>query len=275
MRKIFTFIIILVLLAGTAYCQPEDMEVEIFKVRNRDAKSLLPAVEHLKSDEGKVTVDNNTDSLIVVDYPQNLRRIAEVLNTLDVPPKQVEIEVIVAEVTDAFLGKAGLSFGQAVMTPEKFDRLKYLLQKREDSSVRSQMSVRTMSGQPAMIQAAQEEILWGAVVSTPESKTITVAPVATRSAGKFLEVLPKVNNDGTITVILRPTVSEFQKDRSIYERSIITQVIVNSGETIAIGGLETSRQYTGRRGIPLTGTSVTARGEEDRKIMMFLTATEK
>ncbi|MGB2599735.1 MAG: secretin N-terminal domain-containing protein [Candidatus Omnitrophota bacterium] len=275
MKKVFVLAIIFFHLVGTVFCQPEDMEVKIFKIKNRRAESLLPVVEHMKSGEGKVTVDSNTDSLIVVDYPQNLTRMAEVLKTLDVPEKQVEIKVLVAEITDAFLGQAGLSFGQSVMTPERFDRMRYLLEKSENSNVRSEMTVLTMSGQPATIKVAQEEILWGAVVSVPESKTITVAPVAKRSAGKFLEVLPRVNNDGSITVTLRPEVSEFQKDRSIYERSIITQVNVGNGDTIAIGGLEAEKKYTEQTGIPLTGTRVHAGMKERRKIIMFLTATEK
>jgi type II secretory pathway component GspD/PulD (secretin) len=275
MKKVFILVVIFSLLAGTVLCQPEDMEVNIFRMKNRRAESLLPVVEHMKSGEGKVTVDSNTDSLIVVDYPQNLQRMAEVLKTLDVPEKQVEIKVLVAEVTDAFLGQAGLSLGQSVMAPERFDRMRYLLERSKNSNVRSEMTVLTMSGKPASIKVAQDEILWGAVVSVPESKTITVAPVAKRSAGKFLEVLPGVNNDGSITVTLRPEVSEFQKDRSIYERSIITQVNVESGDTIAIGGLEAEKKYTEQDGIPLTGATVHGGMKERRKIMMFLTATEK
>ncbi|MFQ5952503.1 MAG: type II secretion system protein GspD [Candidatus Omnitrophota bacterium] len=271
--KVIVLAIGLTLLAGVVFGQPEDMEVEIFEIKNREAKSLLPAVEHVISKEGKVTVDTGTDSIIVVDYPSNLEKISEILNVLDVPQKQVEVRIRVVDATSQFLGKIGMITGQAIIPPDKFNEILYLVSKSKDVNISSEMMVRTMSGRPATLHLAQEEVLWGAVI-TPESKIVTVAPIATRAAGRFLEVLPKVNNDNTITVTLRPTVSEFQEDRSIFERSVLTQVIIESGDTLAIGGLGTASLRTDQEKIPFTGMTVPEKvSEESKKVVMFLTAT--
>jgi type II secretory pathway component GspD/PulD (secretin) len=273
MRTAFIFMLAFLVLAGAVLSESADLKMRIFKPENRRAASLYPVIEHLKSDDGKVTIDERTDSLIVVDHPSNLDRMASVLEQLDVPLEQVEINVLVAEATDSLLGKIGLDLARPVIKPEKFNEMRYLLQESDKAAVRSQMSVKTLSGQPAVMRVAQEEILWGKVVSPPESKVITVAPVGTRSAGRFLEVLPKVNNDGSITVTVRPTVSEFQEDRSVFERSVVTQVIIDSGDTIVIGGVETGESRTRKDGIPYAGISLSSGKEESGRVVMFLTAT--
>jgi type II secretory pathway component GspD/PulD (secretin) len=273
MRKAFIFTLIFLVLAGNVLSEPADMKMRIFKPQNRDAASLYQVVEHLKSDDGKVTVDKRTDSLIVVDYPSNLDRMAFVLEQLDVPQKQVEINVMVVEATDSLLGKIGVNLSRPVIPPENFKEMRYLLQESDEAVVRSRMSVRTLSGKPAVMRVAQEEILWGKVISPPESRVITVAPVGVRSAGRFLEVLPKVNDNGSVTVTVRPTVSEFEKDRNVFARSVITQVIVGSGDTIVIGGVETAKNRTQKNGVPHTGISVSSGEKEARKVVMFLTAT--
>ncbi len=81
-----------------------------------DIKSLL-------SSEGKVLYGSEPNSILVIDYPENLRRIEEYLKMIDVPPKQVLIEARVVEVRlqgenslginwQAFAEKGGFEIGQ-------------------------------------------------------------------------------------------------------------------------------------------------------------------
>lgn len=55
-------------------------------------------IKTLLSSEGKVLFGNEPNSIVVMDYPENIQRIAEYLETLDVVPQQVLIEARVVEV---------------------------------------------------------------------------------------------------------------------------------------------------------------------------------
>jgi type II secretory pathway component GspD/PulD (secretin) len=271
--KIFViFSIILCFFAGSAFSQPEDLEMRVFELKHRDAASMQPVIEHLKSSEGKISIDYYSDSLIVVDYPGNLEKMAEVISLLDVPQKQVEIKVLIAEVTSTFLGRTGIVLGGDVISADEFGEISYLLNADKDINIRSEMAIKTLSGKPARFQVAREDIFWKTTIE-PESGIATIEPVEREPVGNFLEVLPKVNNDGSITVTVRPSVSNVRTDYSVYERSILTQVIINSGDTIAIGGFRESKVYATRGRLPFTETSIAGGSEKAKQIVMFLTAT--
>ena len=59
--------------------------------QNSNIKSLLSA-------SGKVLYGNEPNSVVVIDYPDNLERVREYLSMIDVPPQQVMIEARVVEV---------------------------------------------------------------------------------------------------------------------------------------------------------------------------------
>jgi type IV pilus assembly protein PilQ len=270
MKKLLAFILIFSILTASAFSAKEDQEVRVFEIQHGSARSMFAVFEHLKSPEGKVTLHDAANKLIVVDYPKNIKQMEEIIRKLDVPQKQLEVTVIVAEVSGRFLAEAGISSGQVIIPEQRFREVRYLLTSSEESSVRSDMSIRTLSGQPATIQVAREEFFGGNIQRSGD--TTVYMPPATRSAGNFLVVLPRVNSDGTIAVKVRPEMSRFQDDHSIYERSILTQVVVNSGDTIAIGGVTTSRQQVNERTLSHAALpSIEEGSEEYSKLMMFLT----
>ncbi|MFC1548697.1 type II secretion system protein GspD [Candidatus Omnitrophota bacterium] len=263
---------ILFLLAGTVFSQTNDLKTKVFVIKHGEAREMLSVFEHLKSEDGKVTVHDSTNTVIIVDHPENLRMMEDIIVQLDVQKKQVMITVIIAEVTGSFLNRVGLTLQQGIIPPEKFSEIQYLLNESEGSEIRSEMGVRTISGEPARLQVARE-IFYGSTVQRA-GDVLVYTPPQTRAAGNFLEVVPKVNNDGTITVTIRPEMSEFQGDDSIHERSILTQTVVNSGDTIMLGGLGTLRRQAEQYSVPDTGIYVAGEGsEEDVRMTMFLTAT--
>jgi len=80
-------------------------------------------ITSLLSSEGKVLYGNEPNSILVIDYPENLKRIEEYLKMIDVPPRQVVIEARVVEVKlqgehslginwQLFAEKHGLEMGQ-------------------------------------------------------------------------------------------------------------------------------------------------------------------
>jgi|GEM_PF-1702890 len=52
----------------------------------------------LLSEQGKIFFDNQANSILVIDYPQNIKKVADYLEKIDVLPKQVLIEARIIEV---------------------------------------------------------------------------------------------------------------------------------------------------------------------------------
>ena len=258
--------------AGLAFCGPENTDMKIFEIKHGNAESLGSIVEGLKSKDGKVTADRNTNTLVVIDYPKNLERIADVIKELDVPVKQVEITVLVTEVSMALFDAIGLSSGQVVIPQSEFGGILRMLETDRDTNIRSRMTVRTLNNEPAKIRAGVDEIFGDTIIRYSDGREVT--SFTRESVGDLLEVLPRVNNDGTITITLRPTMSNLEEDGGIYERSVLTSVVIESGDTISIGGVSSARQVTGTEGVAGTGLPLsTISVEEGKRVMMFLTAT--
>lgn len=271
-KKAVIFSVIIVVLAGLALSQTDELKTRVFTIKGGRARDLSAALEHLKSAEGRITVYDASNSIIVVDHPSVLGQMEDIVRQLDVPRQQVEIRVLIVEASYRSLKEAGITPQTGIITPEMFENAEYLLERSEDSKVRSELTVRTISGEPAAIQAARNDF-YGPTVTRTEGAVVYVPP-QTRSAGNFLEVVPRVNSDGTINIVIKPKKSRFREDRNIYEQSIFTSAVLRSGETLVLGGVDTAEARTEQRGVPPVGISVATESSGTRKKMiMFLTAT--
>jgi len=90
---------------------------------NSFAQQVSTDLRTLLSSEGKVLYGEEPNSIVVMDYPENLERITDYLNVVDVIPQQVLIEARVVEVRlqgesslgvnwQMFAEKGGLEMGQ-------------------------------------------------------------------------------------------------------------------------------------------------------------------
>lgn len=269
MKKTILLTIFMVTVTITSLAQ-EDLKAEVFSLQHTSPEDIYKAVDPLKSPEGKVTLISSTHQIVVYDHPENIKRISQVIAQLDMRKEQVEVHVIVEEVSREVWGKIGLTHGQAVIDPEKFTQIQYLLEKENASETRTELMVRTLSGEPANIAVSQKKI-YGGPPQRVQGIPVIVATTE-REAGNFLEVLPRVNTDGTITVIVRPEVSEFTSDQTIHGRAILTKVIVYNGYTIALGGIQSGRAELAQKGVTEIGISVpTEMTEKTVQTVMFLT----
>jgi len=264
MKRIIVGIGIFFFFHAVAFCQNCQPQVKVFKIAQASAESLYEVANSLKSEEGKVSFDRNSNSLIVFDCPENIERIAGVIGTLDIGEKQVEIKVVVIEATEKFLEEAGITAGQVIIAQGEFEAIANLIKESKDANTRTSMTVRTLSNRPAVLQVTTDEVIGTEFVIFSNGAEITT-PVR-EPIGSLLEVLPTVLNDGTIKVVLRPSVSSMEKPFTPSERTIITQVVIDDGDTIAIGGADVDRG-SAKRGI-LSGKAAS----EKKKTEMFLTA---
>ncbi len=251
-------------LNGASPCTADAEELKIFTLNYANAESLREIVEDLKGDGGKVTIDTNTNSLIVIDTPKNLERISKVVGRLDERPQQVEIEVVITDVTDRFLRESGIRSSRVIIPSGEFVSVLSLINAGSEVSIHSRATIRTLSNKPARVGATTDEVFGQVVVWYGDDKEV-IEPIM-MPVGDVLEVLPKVNSDGTILVSLRPSQSAVSESGGYYEKSASTQVLVNDGDTIAIGGLDIDKDA--QRSRPF----FTGRRKEVQRVMIFITA---
>jgi type II secretory pathway component GspD/PulD (secretin) len=257
-------------ISGFFFCHAQELTLKIFKVKSGSLQSLYQVANDVKSAQGKISIDENTNSLIVVDYPSVLERIDSIVAQLDIPQNLVEIKVLVIDADNELFDTLGLRTGQVVLPKGQFEAIVRALSTSRQANTRVQMMVKTLSNHPAQLQVSKDEI-FGATVTRFYDGTQVISPLR-QSLGDFLEVLPSVNGDGTITVTIRPTSSSLGHDGAPQEKTILTQVVLRDGDTVAIGGANSTQEVTSQRaflGIPLSKTQ----NASAKKVVMFLTAT--
>lgn len=249
------------------------MEMKVYQLQNRDAQSLVSVAQSMVSPNGRVSVDAESNALIVLATEQQQQQLANVIGQLDQASKQVTMTVYVAEVSDSLEKQFGLrTNGQIVLNNVQFNAVLDLLDRREGGEIKNFMTATTMSNRPAYLQVSSDKFIPMAQRTNPwggEKTYYERVPV-----GEFLEVLPRVNADGTIQVSLTPTVSRSGNSDEVVKRTATTNVTVPDGGTIAIGGSATVQDSNSQQNVPLLGIPIGS-GERasSQRVMMFLTAT--
>ncbi|MGH6879774.1 MAG: type II secretion system protein GspD, partial [Hypericibacter sp.] len=101
-------------------------------------------------------------------------------------------------------------------------------------------------------------------IATQQATSVTdpnaplVNTIEYRDTGVILEVIPHVNSSGLVTLDITQEVSDVAETKSsgidsptIQQRQITSTVAVQTGETVALGGLIRDRHSEGVTGIPL------------------------
>jgi type IV pilus secretin PilQ/predicted competence protein len=88
-----------------------DLETSIKRLNYAKAETLLKALEDQKTVRGTVVVDERTNSLILTDIPSSINQMARLIETLDIPQPQVEIEARIVSATRDFARDIGIQFG--------------------------------------------------------------------------------------------------------------------------------------------------------------------
>ncbi len=306
----------------------------------------------LLSDRGSLAIDERTNTLLLQDTADRLADIRRLVQTLDIPVKQVLIEARIVIVNDDFSRELGVRFGGAfVGNYGSNDGLMYVSNSGLNSADGSRgpiispngpggvgvdgnavatgldrylvnLPIANPAGRLAMtlldsdyvvdleITAAQREGR-GEVVSAPrvitangkeavieqgteipyqESASSGATTTQFKKAVLSLKVTPQITPDDR--VILDLTVSKDSVGQilpsatggsvpSIDTRTITTQVLVNDGQTVVLGGiLETERRDTVNKvpflgDVPGLGWLFRSKGKTDNKDELLIFVTPK
>lgn len=231
-------------------------------------------------------VDN---SVIVRGTPEKVEYIRKIIRQfLDIPPKQVMIKAEFITVSSSELRSFGIDWdfarvnlqvgapgfapgtrgqGQTVFINYANGNLVTALRAQLTSGkgkIVNAPIITTMNNTPAFILdaitswIAVQTIAPGPIGGQPVVST-TPVPV---NAVTGLSVTPRINADGTITLVLTPTVQDFGKIVTlpnvgnlpeIINQSVFTVRRIKNGETIVIGGLIRKTEQTSTARIPILG----------------------
>jgi general secretion pathway protein D len=234
--------------------------------------------------EARIIADESNNALIVMATPADYRMIESALQKLDLVPMQVLIEATIAEVRLNDELKYGLQWffesgnhsglltqGNSANIAGVFPGFNYIfaangarvvlnaLDSITDVNVISSPTLLVLDNETASLQVGDEvPIATRSAVSTIDPTAPIVNEIEQRETGVILTVTPRVNASGLVTLDIEQEISDVDdtivtgiNSPSIRQRRIQTVVAVQSGETVALGGLIRETRDRGNAGIPI------------------------
>ena len=285
----------------------KQLPTHIFYLQYADAAEALPSLSSFNQ-LSSLKVHKNKNAIIAQGYPDGLRQVALLLSKLDTPPIQVLIEAKIVETNHDNQELIGLGI-QGVNTSgsqtDIYQSNDYNLT-HQSSSLPGFFVKTTRSGFTANLDATIDRIK-GNVLAKPslrvtnhhtavivtgqrlgfstlsQGNNSTIEQIQFLDTGIKLNFTPHISENGTILMNIIPEVSEGQildnKPRETTTKAE-TQVLVQDGETIVIGGLTRKKESTIHRGVPFFSDipllnlvfKKTETIEETKEIMIFITS---
>ena len=232
----------------------------------------------------RIVADEKNNALLILATPAEYRMVEATLRRLDIMPIQVLIEATIAEVTLTDDLQYGLQwfFGgldsevtfSELLTGEvlsAFPGFSYLyrtgdvrvvlnaLTKVTDVNVISSPQLMVLDNQTARLQVGdQVPIATQSAVSVEDPNAPIVNTIQFRDTGVILEVTPRVNASGVVVLDVMQEVSDVTatttsklESPTIQQRRIESTIAVQSGDTIALGGLIKDKDTQTVTGVPL------------------------
>lgn len=232
----------------------------------------------------KITADETRNALIIEAMPSDYRMISGILKILDVLPRQVLIEVTIADISlndkdslgvdwsykagagnpgasllEAYAGSSGLKF--VVGEQNRWTATLASLASKNKAKILSAPTVLASDNKEAKIDIADEipvvstEYTASATGSTPVFQT----NVEYKKTGIMLAVTPHINENGLVSMKLSQEVSDVggsviaagKEYTSFKKRTITTDLTVGDNQTIVLGGLMKESRDKGSAGVPI------------------------
>ncbi len=232
----------------------------------------------------KLVASEETNSLLYYGTEKEFRVIKDALIQLDIIPRQVMIEAILAEVTlnddlrygvqwffDSKQNSVELSAAETGIS-SLFPGFSYVysggsdvrvilnaLQSKTDVRVISAPKLSVLNNQKANLQVGdQVPILTQTSQSTIAPGAPIVSSIQMRDTGVILDIKPRINENGSLLLDVTQEVSDVAKTTTsginsptIQKRKIQTSVLTNDGYTVALGGLIRDNISESNSGVPL------------------------
>jgi len=234
---------------GIIYVSSGDREIvelgtEVIFLNYMQAVEAQNLLREILSDKGDIKIDAIQNSLIVFDYRANIQKIKELVEKVDIPPRQILIEAKVVDITTSVITNLGLTWnveydpghglfdrvtraaeeiditssmpgesttlsgGQLVLNAFKIKGLE--INATIDALIRDGKADLLASPSIAVLNGQEARIIIGQRYPIKERTQTTTGTTETTTfvdIGTTLKVTPQINEDGYITMRVHPEVS--------------------------------------------------------------------
>lgn len=260
------------------FANSNNTQLRTFKVQYTEPKAVETILKNHLSNYGKITVLAERSLLVIEDTPEFISRIEKLLTEIDKKPKQILIEAKILEVTlednetfglnwkrlfnndggSGSFGATGLAspgsagFFLDLVTPN----LELAL-----SALNTEGRVRTLSTPKLLALENQEaSVVIGDRIGyrlTTTINQVTTESIKFLESGIILKVQPSIDNQDRILLNIHPEVSTGTVTAGVPSQKtteVSTQLLVNDGQTVFIGGLLKRTVSEGRDSVPILGS---------------------
>lgn len=228
--------------------------------------------------ELKITTDETRNALIIEAVPADYRIVEGILAQLDVMPRQVLIEVLIADIslddntdlgiewsslkdnlgldTVVNIGSSGLFYN--VNFTDRWALALNALATKNKLKIISAPSVIASDNKPASINISTEIPIASAEYEYNTAGGVSSTTIQYRSTGIILTVTPSINERGLVSMEISQEVSSSaggvsvggKEYPSFRQRSVKTTLTVGHQQTIVMGGLIEESQEDNESGVP-------------------------
>ena len=252
-----------------------EITTEYLQVNYADVGDISSQIDNVKSEKGTVSVDNRTNLIIYSDFPKRIETAKEILARLDKATKQVMVESRIVSATTNFSRNLGVSwnagytanslagrlggspaFDMAVAAPTAavgtfglaftralgvnnildLDMQLDALENAGEGRVISSPRIFTLDHVQAMIQQGDQ-------IPYPQRTEEGTISTAFAPATLSLTVTPHITPDGKVRMEVLAKRDQADFSRTVQDVPAIrtqeaqTELLVNDGDTIVIGGI--------------------------------------
>jgi hypothetical protein len=238
------------------------------------------AVNLIDSSQIRIIADEENNALMILATPEQYKMIEATLRQLDIIPLQVLIQATLFEVTltddldygvswffqngdfsleldnlPAIAGTGGFSY---FFNGSDFKNAVDALASVTDLRVISAPELMVLNNQSASMEIGDSvPVATRSSVSVADSLAPIVNDISYRDTGVILRVTPRVNPGGLVILDIVQEVSDVAPSveptvtPTIFQRTITSTVAVQSGESVALGGLIAERVTDSKSGVPI------------------------
>ena len=229
----------------------------------------------------RITVDPVRNALIIEAIPADYQIVERILGRLDVLPRQVLIEVVIAEISlskgtelgvewsfkkdlggdsgllSASVGASGLQY--ALGLSQQWQVALHALARDSKLNILSSPSVLASDNKPARIDVTTEVPIPSTSYQIQTTgPSVLETKVEYRNTGVILDVTPHINEHGLVTMDVTQEVSNVgelvkvagQDYYTFNKRRVMTALTVKHNQTIVIGGLISDQKNDAATGVP-------------------------
>ena len=276
--------------------QKNDLTTKIITLKNSDVSQMIKVIQSIvrqkyarSRNKPSVTMDKETNSLIILGKATQIETLQKIINALDIPKQQVYVKARILEISNSKISQLGAKYGllggiadsssgiytlsanlggpalafnpgdlgltipalkQGIALGATLD----LLETLGAAKKLSEPSILCINNTPSTIYVGKTlTVLTGKTTSTSTSESYSRQDV-----GLTLKVKPRIDSDNKVSLNVSAVIEDILPGSptltpTTSKRQISTTTIVKNGQSIIIGGLVKNNKDVTTRKIPLLG----------------------